>query len=341
MNHTNQIIIALDAMGGDNAPFVVIAGASLAVKKNKNLYFNIYGNENIINSILKKYSNLKNKYTLFHTESVISNDDKPSDALRKGRDSSMRLAINYVKNHPNSAVVSAGNTGALMATSKFVLQMIESIDRPAIVTYIPTRKKPCVLLDLGANASCSPQQLLQFAIMGSVFSSVILGIQNPRIGLLNIGSESLKGNDLVKEAAELISQNKKLNYIGFAEGDDLFSGDFDVIVSDGFTGNIALKVLEGTVKFFGSLLKKVFVKSIVGYFTLSLVLILRAFKLKQLSNIIDPRNYNGAMLIGLNGVSVKSHGSADAKSYANAIKVAYMLCEGNVNEKIKEKLKDI
>lgn len=338
---STKICIALDAMGGDNSPETVIAGASLALQKNNNIYFNIYGNKDLVMPCIAKYKNLENNYSFFHTMQAISNNDKPADALRNGRESSMRLAINSVKEGTSHAIVSAGNTGALMAISKFVLKTIQDIDRPAICTMVPTKKNMCVLLDLGANAQCTPNQLLDFAVMGSAFSSAILNIEKPKVGLLNIGSEALKGNELVQQTAELISAHPQINYIGFAEGNDIFTGEFDVIVTDGFTGNVALKVLEGSAKYIMSEVKNLFTSSFFGKITAVLVLILRAFALKKFIKINDPRNYNGAMLIGLNGISVKSHGSADKKSYANAINVAYSLCKNNVNHKIQNILQNI
>jgi glycerol-3-phosphate acyltransferase PlsX len=336
----DKVVIALDAMGGDKAPNIVIDGACRFLKKNKdkNVYFKIFGNKDIIEPLIKKGSILIGNYDLTHTESKISSNDKPSEALRNGRESSMRLAINCVKNDEAKAVISAGNTGALMAISKFVLNTIEGIDRPAICTFVPTRKNPCVLLDLGANSQCSKEQLLQFAIMGDAFVKSVLNTQNPKIGLLNIGSESIKGNELVQQSAELISQNKNINYIGFAEGDDIFTGNFDVIVTDGFTGNVALKVLEGTAKFIKFKLSLIFKNSIFAKIGLGLLFLLSATRIIKIVNEIDPRNYNGAMMIGLKGISIKSHGSADKKSFASAILVAYKLIISNVNEKISTQL---
>lgn len=341
MKDNSKVIIALDAMGGDKAPYIVIEGASIALKGDKDLFFNIFGNENIILPIIKKFKNLSNNYELFHTQSFITNDDKPATALRSGRESSMRLAINSVKNNSSHAVVSAGNTGALMAISKFVLNTIKGIDRPAIVTYVPTRKKPCVMLDLGANSECSAEQLLQFGIMGDAFSKSVLGEKKPRIGLLNIGSESLKGNKLIQDASELLIANQHLNYTGFAEGHDIFKGNFDVIVTDGFTGNITLKVIEGTVSFIKYKLMGIFKGNYLAYIGVLITAIFSFIRLKKVVKEVDPRLYNGAMLVGLDGIAVKSHGGADKVAFANSIYVAKKLVVAKINDKIKYELKNL
>ena len=334
----NKTIIALDAMGGDKAPHIVLEGASLFLKQYKNVYFKIFGDKDLIQQLIKKNSLLDSCSEIIHTKSKIFSDDKPSDALRKGRDSSMRLAINSVQDGLAQAVVSAGNTGALMAISKFVFNTLDGIDRPAIATYVPTRKSPCILLDLGANSQCSKDQLLQFAIMGDAFAKSILNLDNPKIGLLNIGSESIKGNELVQSTSDLLSKQNGINYIGFAEGDDIFTGNFDVIVTDGFTGNVALKVLEGTAKFIKFKLSLIFKNSIFAKIGLCILFVLAGLKIVKIIKEIDPRNYNGAMMIGLKGISIKSHGSADKKSFASAILVAYKLINANVNHKISTQL---
>ena len=335
---SKKTIIALDAMGGDKAPYIVVDGANLFLKQHKDVYFKIFGDEDLIKSLIKKDSLLESCCEIIHTKSKISSDDKPSDALRRGRDSSMRLAINSVQDGLSQAVISAGNTGALMAISKFVFNTLDGIDRPAITTYVPTRKSPCILLDLGANSQCSKEQLVQFAIMGDAFAKSILNLENPRIGLLNIGSESIKGNDLVQATADLLSKQNGINYVGFAEGDDIFTGDFDVIVTDGFTGNIALKVLEGTARFIKFKLSLIFKNSIFGKIGLGFLFLFSSLKIIKIANEIDPRNYNGAMMIGLKGISIKSHGSADKKSFASAILVAYKLINANINHKISTQL---
>ncbi|MDR2008340.1 MAG: phosphate acyltransferase PlsX, partial [Alphaproteobacteria bacterium] len=253
----------------------------------------------------------------------------------------MRLAINSVKDGNSHAVVSAGNTGALMAMSKFVLTTIKGIDRPAIVTYIPTRKNPCVILDLGANAESSPEQLLQFGIMGDAFAKAILDIKEPTIGLLNIGSETLKGNKLVQDSSELFLKNPHLNYKGFAEGHDIFKGKFNVIVTDGFTGNIALKVIEGTASFLKYKVISAFKGNYLAYPFLWLTLLSSYFRIKRVSKEIDPRYYNGAMMVGLDGISIKSHGGTDKLGFSNAIAVAKKLVVAKINDKIKYELQNL
>ncbi|MDR0484408.1 MAG: phosphate acyltransferase PlsX [Alphaproteobacteria bacterium] len=340
----NKIIIAIDAMGGDDAPFTIIEGISIALHKDKdkNLFFNIYGNKATVMPVIKKFKNLNGNYEFFHTDSVITNEDKPANALRNGRESSMRLAINSVKDGLSHAVVSAGNTGALMAMSKFVLTSIKGIDRPAIVTYIPTRKNPCVILDLGANSECSAEQLLQFAIMGDAFAKSLLDIKEPTIGLLNIGSESIKGNKIVQDTSELLLKHQHhLNYKGFAEGHDIFKGNFDVIVADGFTGNITLKVIEGTVSFIKYKILSTFRGNYLSYPWLALTLAFSFLRIKKTAKEVDPRLYNGAMLVGLDGISIKSHGGADKISFSNAIKVAKKLVVAKINDKIKYELQSL
>ena len=340
---SNNVVIALDAMGGDDAPIIVIDGDNIALKKLPNVSFKIFGDANVISPLLKAYPKLLAVSEIVHTTHKILNEDKPAEALRNGRESSMRLAINSVKDLKCHAVVSAGNTGALMAMSKFVLNTIPGISRPAITTMVPTRKQPCVLLDLGANSECSKEQLIQFAFMGDAFAKTMLNIDKPRIGLLNIGSEALKGNSLVQETSELLTSYPHINYVGFAEGNDIFQGNFDVIVTDGFTGNIALKVLEGTASFIKYKILNIFTNSIFSFLPKIGFIFLYLFsfwKINRIKNEIDPRNYNGAMLIGLNGISVKSHGGADKKSFASAINVAYQLILGDVNKKIQDELQE-
>jgi glycerol-3-phosphate acyltransferase PlsX len=324
-------------MGGDNAPHSVIKGANIVSAANPEVHFLLYGNSEAINPILEHCPALKNNSTIFHTDQVIESEEKPSVALRKGTNSSMRLAIDAVKNGEADAIVSAGNTGALMAISKIVLRPLESIDRPAIVTFMPNQKKTAtVMLDMGANVDCSAEVLFQFAIMGSAFAKAVLKLESPSIGILNVGSEELKGSDSVKNAASLIKNSALANsFYGYVEGDDIAKGTVDVVVTDGFCGNITLKAIEGTAKMVASALKEGFNKSFlakIGY-------LFASFSLGTTLKRLDPRNYNGAMLVGLNGVVVKSHGSADKISFANAVKVAVSLVEDKINEKIIEEIK--
>ena len=322
-------------MGGDNAPASVLGGAEIALAKCSNISFQLYGDDAKIRPILDNMPALKAASYVFHTANVISADEKPSLALRKGKDSSMRLAINAVKDGIADAIVSAGNTGALMAMSKLALRPIPGIDRPAIASIFPTRKGRCVLLDLGANVDCNAENLVQFALMGDAFAKVLLNIASPKIGLLNVGSEDNKGSETVKAAAkELTDGDYAINYYGYIEGDDIAEGTVDVVVTDGFTGNIALKTAEGTARICADAIKKSFRSSPLAM----LGGLLAKSALKKTFKFLDPRMHNGAMFLGLNGISVKSHGGTDAIGFANAICVAYELAEKDINKKIKEEL---
>ena len=322
-------------MGGDKAPSMVIEGASLALKENPNLRFFLYGDERKILPLMKKYPTLEKAAQLFHTSEFIKSDDKPSIALRQGRNSSMRLAINAAAKGTSQGVVSAGNTGAYMAMAKIFLKMIDGIDRPAIVGFFPTVTKPCVMLDLGANIVCDEHQLTQFAVMGKVYAQEVLGVKNPSIGLLNVGEEEQKGNDILQNTAKTLKKAKRtFNFHGFVEGDDIMKGTVDVVVTDGFTGNVALKTIEGVIHFIMTILKDVFKSSIfakAGY-------LLSMFALKRMAAKINPKKYNGAMLIGLKGVAIKSHGGADAVAFANAIHCAAQFASHNLNKKIEKNL---
>lgn len=322
-------------MGGDNAPGSVLQGAELALAKFPNMHFLLYGDEKRISPILASLPNLVRASKVYHTDSSISADEKPSIALRKGKDSSMRLAINAVHEGWADAIVSAGNTGALMAISKLVLRPIDGIDRPAIASIFPTRKGRCALLDLGANVDCNSDNLVQFALMGDAFAKVLLNIPSPTVGLLNVGSEEAKGSEIVKAAAEELREGDyDINFYGFVEGDDIAEGTVDVVVTDGFTGNIALKTAEGTAKICVDTIKKSFRSSplaMIGG-------LLAKSAMKKAFKFLDPRMHNGAMFLGLNGISVKSHGGTDSIGFANAIGVAYELAEGGINKKIKDEL---
>lgn len=335
-------------MGGDHAPHVVVEGAHLARQKYPQATFLIFGDENKIKPLIKKYPGLESVVALRHTPDRITSEDKPSIALRNGRNSSMRLAIDAVAKGEAQCVVSAGNTGALMAMAKFVLKVLPGITRPAIATPLPTKVAGhgTVMLDLGANVECDPKNLLEFAILGGVFSREILKIKEPRIGILNIGSESMKGHEVVKGAAELLSTATHLpgKYIGFVEGDDIGSGTVDVVVTDGFTGNIVLKSIEGTAKLMASLVKQAFQGSWLMKlgFVLCLpgiIVALPAFI--ALRKRVDPRSYNGASFMGLKGLCIKSHGGTDGVGFANAISVAAEMVLIKFNEKVAQELESM
>lgn len=334
-NNSKVINIAIDAMGGDNAPGIVLRGADKALAKYNNIKFLIYGDDTRINRILSDLPNLAANSTVYHTNEYIASDERASVALRKGKRSSMRLAIDAVHEKKADAIVSAGNTGALMAISKLVLRPLPGIDRPAICTVFPTRSGRCVILDLGANVDCNAENLVQFAVMGDAFAKVILGLKNPKIGLLNVGAEETKGSEVVKTAAEELREGEyPINFYGYIEGNDITEGVVDVVVTDGFTGNVALKVAEGTAKICGQYVKNAFRSSPLAMIggLLAKNAIKRAFKK------LDPRLHNGAMFLGLNGISVKSHGGTDDIGFANAIGVAYELAVNNINKKISEEL---
>lgn len=342
------IKISLDGMGGDSAPEIVVEGASIALRKYPEAKFIIFGDKEKIAPLVEKHRELSSAVEIRHTPDKISSDDKPSVALRAGRNSSMRLAIDAVANGDAQGVVSAGNTGALMAISKFVLKVLPGITRPAIATYMPTKKadKKVVMLDLGANVDCDAQMLLEFGVLGGVFSREVLKIQNPKIGILNIGSEALKGNNNVKEAAELFENANHIpgEYIGFVEGDDIGSGEVDVVVTDGFTGNVSLKTMEGTAKLIVSIIKSIFTSSVFGkvaliLFVPGLLLVLPSiFRVKKR---IDPRSYNGASLLGLRGLCVKSHGGTDSIGFANAIGAAIEMAKNDFNEVVAREIEMI
>jgi glycerol-3-phosphate acyltransferase PlsX len=328
------ITIALDAMGGDRAPGAVVDGAARVAEGAPELRFLIAGDAERVEPLVARHPRLAERSELLHTPESIAPDAKPSAALRQGRNSSMRLAIDAVKAGEANAAVSAGNTGALMALAKFVLKTLPGIDRPAIASVLPATK-PVVVLDLGANAECDANNLVQFAIMGEVYARAVLGVARPSIGLLNIGTEELKGDDMVRAAAAALRQSPlDIEFGGFVEGHDILRGTVDVVVTDGFTGNVALKVAEGTVGMLGASLRQAFASSWrarLGY-------LLAKPALGAVQRRLDPRRHNGAMFLGLNGIVVKSHGVADGMSFANAIRVAANLVGQGSNDKITSEL---
>ncbi len=332
---SRQLVIALDAMGGDKGPDMVLKGAEMALVRFPDVRYTLTGDEARISSLLEKMPALKAAATIVHAEDVVSGDAKPSAVLRSGKRTSMRLAIDAVAEGRADCAVSAGNTGALMAMAKMVLKTMPGIDRPALATFMPTARGETVLLDMGANVECDAENLVQFALMGDAFARAVFGLVKPTIGLLNVGSEEMKGNDALREAnARLRSGVPGIIYHGFVEGDDLAAGTVDVVVTDGFSGNIALKTAEGVVKLYTGFMRGAFRSSLLaqigGLFARSALLKLR--------ERLDPRRYNGAMFLGLNGIVVKSHGGADAFSFANAIAVAHDLSANGFAGRIKEEL---
>lgn len=328
-----SITVALDAMGGEHAPYSVVAGANAVHLHFPNVRFILFGNQDLIQPIMDQFPGLSNVVRIHHTVEFISDHDKPSVVLRSGRNSSMRLAIDAVKQGEAACVVSSGNTGCLMGMSKFVYRTLKGIDRPAIAALIPNFKGSGVILDLGANAECSAENLFQFAIMGEAFAQIVMNKKDPTVGLLNIGSEELKGNESVKGAYRMLKETTiPVNFYGYIEGHDISDGTVDVVVTDGFTGNVALKTAEGTAKVVGRFMKDAFQHNWMS----RLGGLLAYPALKQMYRKIDPRRYNGAMFLGLNGISVKSHGSADEVAFANAITVAIELVANRINEHIVE-----
>ena len=324
------VTLSLDAMSGDHGHSVVVDAALAVLKQHPALKLILVGDESVLKGTLAaRKAPPSERLVLQHASEVVEMGELPSKALRGKRDSSMRLAINLVRSGRAQAAVSAGNTGALMAMSRFVLKMLPGIDRPAIISAIPSLFGHTHVLDLGANTECSAEHLLQFAVMGSVQACAVYGIERPKVGLLNIGEEEIKGNEVIKQAATLL-QASTLNYIGFVEGDDVFLTDVDVVVCDGFTGNVALKTSEGVARLIVQFMKDEFAAN-----WLHRLAAVAAFPaLSNLKKRMDPRRYNGASFVGLNGTVVKSHGSADALAFACAIEVALSEVEHGVPARI-------
>ncbi len=332
--------IAIDAMGGDEGARVMVAGAALARRRHERFKFLLVGDEVQIKAALDEHPNLRAASEILHTDQVVSGDDKPSQAIRKSRGSSMGLAINAVKSGDAAAAVSAGNTGALMAMSKLALRTMPGIDRPALAALLPTLiESDVVMLDLGANTECDARNLVQFAVMGAAYSRIIFGFEKPRVRLLNIGTEELKGTDSLRDAAQHLrdSPGLHMDFAGFIEADKINRGECDVVVCDGFSGNIALKSIEGAARFVTDLLKRAFTSSIRSKFGF---LVSRPAT-ELLRHHLDPNNHNGAVFLGLNGVVVKSHGSASIAGVAKAVEVAARLVEEDITARIAQDIERI
>ena len=334
---TKSIRISLDAMGGDNAPYIIVDGAAQTKIRHPYVKFSFFGNKNKLLPLINSSEVLKGS-EIVHTDEFVDANEKPSIAVRKGRNSSMGMAIQSVKSGKADAIVSAGNTGALMAMAKLFLRPIDGINRPAIAAYFPTITGESCMLDLGANIDCDAKNLVQFAFMGQAFANIVMGVDNPSISLLNIGEEEQKGLDYIKEASQILSDLKsQINYAGFIEGDKIAQGISDVIIADGFSGNVSLKTAEGTALLVTSYLKKALSSSLsskIGYFFAKKAI--NDFKLQM-----DPRKYNGAVFLGLNAVAVKSHGGTDAFGFANAICVAVDMVKYNFIHDLKNKISKI
>ncbi|KAF0230870.1 MAG: glycerol-3-phosphate acyltransferase [Beijerinckiaceae bacterium] len=334
---TGLVRISLDAMGGDHGPSVVIPGAARALERHPDARFVVFGREAEINAELEKFPALKDKCTVHHSDVAISMNDKPSQALRAGRyKSSMWMAIDAVKKGEADVCVSAGNTGALMVMARFCLKMMQGMDRPALAGLWPTAKGESVVLDLGASIGAEAENLVDMAIMGSAMARIIFDVERPTVGLLNVGVEEIKGVEQVKEAGRILRESNlpNLDYKGFVEGDDIGKGTTDVVVTEGFSGNIALKTAEGTAKQIGEYLREAIGRSLlakIGY-----VFARGAFK--ALRHKMDPRRSNGGVFLGLDGIVVKSHGGTDALGFANAIDVAYDMVKYELLAKISKAL---
>lgn len=336
-NCLKDITLAVDAMGGDHGLKVIIPACIQAVRRNFDLKLLLVGDQNQITAHLKKCGVLNNEqFSIIHTTEVVAMDELPSHAMRNKKNSSMRVAINLVKEKRAQACVSAGNTGALMATARFVLKTLPGIDRPAIIAELPTLKEKTRVMDLGANVDSCAEHLFQFAIMGSALIQALDNKPHPKIALLNIGVEEIKGNDQVKRTAHMLSECNLMNYVGYVEGDQLYSGEVDLVVCDGFVGNIALKASEGLAKLMVSALRSSFSRNIM---TKAMGLCAKP-ALGYLKKHMDPARYNGASLLGLNGIVIKSHGSANELAFEHALEEAVLQVKNNVIHLVRDQITD-
>ena len=332
---SDSIKIAVDAMGGDGSPKKVIDGIIHNHKSNSENFFKIFGNSNeIIKHINKRID--QNFFEIIDTKNVVKSTDSPLEAAKRGKDTSMWLAIESVKKRESDIVISAGNTGALLVIAKLNLKMIENIDKPALSALWPNKKGMSVVLDLGANIECSTKNLVDFSIMGASLYKSLYPNENPNVALLNIGSEELKGNEIIKETFQQLNEKKSnnFNFSGYIEGNELMNGEVNVIVSDGFTGNVALKTAEGTANFITSELKKALTGSLIG----KISSFLNIQNLKNFKKRLDPRLYNGAIFIGLDSPVVKSHGGTDYIGFSNSLDVCCKIIKGNLIDKIKRNI---
>ncbi len=333
-----RLILSIDAMGGDKAPEVVIDGMALFAKDMKHVDFLVHGDEAVLRDLLAQHGVLKGRYEIVHTQSVILNDMKASQALRRGKGSSMWNAVEAVKSGAAAASVSAGNTGALMAISMLLLRKMDGVKRPGMTALWPTVTGRAVILDVGANLEATGRQLLKFAIMGEAFARAALEIERPRIGILNVGSEDMKGHEEVRRAHELLQNcGLDIDYRGFVEGDDISAGAVDVVVTDGFTGNIAIKAGEGVAHMAGTFIRDALTATPWAKFGA----LLAASGLKRMKSRMDPARVNGGVLLGLNGVSVKSHGGTSAEGFATACRLAEHLVQSQYDDEIHANLAKI
>ena len=332
---TNKITFAVDAMGGEDSPKKILDGIKLFNKYNKDVYFKIFGNEKVIRNYLNKFID-KNFYEIIHTENHVVDTDSPLSAAKKGKDTSMWLAIESVKNRNSDIVISAGNTGALFVISKLNLKMIENIDKPALSGLWPNKNGMNVVLDLGANIECDEKNLIDFALMGSSLFKSLYSYESPKVALLNVGSEEIKGNDKIKNTYKKLSEikNNNFEFKGYIEGNKIMDGNVNVIVTDGFTGNIALKTAEGTANFLIKELKKTLTGNILAKISSAI----NYKNIRKFKNKLDPRLYNGAIFIGLDSPVVKSHGSTDYIGFSHSLNVCKKIVKGDLINKIKENI---
>ena len=332
---SKNITIAVDAMGGDGSPNKVIDGIAHHYQGNKNSFYKIFGDKNQIEKIVPSFLS-NNHYEIIHTTEVVEGTDTPLGGAKKGKNTSMWLAVESVKSKQADIVISAGNTGALLVIAKLNLKMIDNIDKPALSALWPNRKGMSVVLDLGANIECSDKNLIDFAIMGSSVLKALYPNENPNVALLNIGTEEIKGNEIIKETYQKLTKmnNLDFNFKGYIEGNELMNGDVNVIVADGFTGNVALKTAEGTANFIISELKKTMTGNLIG----KISSMLNISNLNKFKERLDPRLYNGAIFIGLDSPVVKSHGGTDFIGFSNSLSVCSKIIKGNLIEKIKSNI---
>ena len=332
----NPIKIAVDAMGGDNSPKKIIKGIKIHCNNSNNIFYNIFGNKILIDPLIKNEQLSEKNYKIFNTNNHIKDEDSPLSAAKKGKDTSMWLSIESLKNNESDAIVSAGNTGALFVIAKLNLKMIEKIDKPALSALWPNKNGMNIVLDLGANIECNEKNLIDFSLMGSALHKSLFEEEEAKVAILNIGSEEIKGNNIIKNTYQILNNKKNslFEFKGYIEGNHIMKGDVNVIVTDGFTGNIALKTAEGTANFITSELKSAMNSSILG----KLSALLNLKNLKKFKNKLDPRLYNGAILLGLDKPVIKSHGSTDEIGFANSLKVCEKIIKGNLIDKIKKNI---
>lgn len=335
MREPGKIVIALDGMGGDKAPDMVVRGADIARQRYPDAYFLLYGDTQRLQTLVDSTRWLKQSCEIIAAADIVTNDDKPTAALRKRKTSSMGMAIEAVADGRAACVVSAGNTGALLATSTVGLRTLPGVRRPALCTFLPSARGETAMLDLGANLQCDANNLVEFAVMGSVFAKSVLGIDDPTVGLLNVGAEEGKGHEALRDAAAMLRvDGSPVRFHGFVEGNDIGDGTVDVVVTDGFTGNVALKTIEGTAKVYTGFVRQAFNTSTLA----KLGYLLANSAWKKLRQRVDPRRYNGGVFLGLNGVCVKSHGGTDELGFAYALGVAVDLVKYHFNDKLVDEL---